>query len=506
MHWKTALYLRLSRDDGQEGASESIKNQRSFLERYANENNLIVEKVYADDGYSGTTFERPSFKQMIQDIESGKINCVITKDLSRLGRDYIMTGHYLERYFPEHDVRYIAVTDGFDTFSTIANNDMSPFKAVFNDLYAKDISKKVRTAIATKREQGKFIGAISPYGYKKDAADKNHLVVDEDTAVIVREIFSMALAGLPLLSIANQLSAEGIKTPSQYKGLKSTQQRWSGVWNDGMIKRILTNETYIGNLVQNRTRKVNYKVNKKLVLPPSEWVIVEGTHEPIVKTDDFKQVQQLLQQKKYDYQKRKGTPHLLSGIVYCADCNSPMSFIKESDTRSYLVCSTWRKHASLHLCSSHCIRESIVEEAIKEKLREITKQFSNVEDLLSIQRYDFLDEKKELNQCTVRLKTVNRTLLALYKDRAAGIVPEKNYIAFSTELNHEGECLSNRIEQLNEKIENGGNHELMSKFLADFLTFQELDRALLITLVKRILIGNDKEITIEFNFSSFVEK
>ena len=235
---------------------ESIKNQQDFLLRYAAEQGYEVAEIYADDGWSGTNFDRPAFQRMIRDIEEKKINLVLTKDLSRLGRDYILTGHYLERYFPEHQIRYIAVNDGIDTFENSIANELNPFKAVMNDMYARDISNKVRTALTTKKQNGKFIGAFAPFGYQKSAEDKNKLEVDPLTAPTVKRIFQLFLSGESMKRIAQRLTQEGVLTPSKQR----QAQRGADRWNDVMIKRILTNETYIGNLTQNRTRKINYKL------------------------------------------------------------------------------------------------------------------------------------------------------------------------------------------------------------------------------------------------------
>ena len=244
----TALYLRLSRDDGTEKDSESILNQKEFLLDYAKKHGLNVVGIFADDGWSGLSFDRPDFKRMLTMIERGGINTVITKDMSRLGRDYIQVGYYLDKYFPMHGVRYIAVNDAVDTGEMNSTNDMTPFRAVFNDMYAKDISKKVRTALETKKNSGKFIGSLAPYGYKKNRHDKNHLVIDEETAFFVRRIYKEFLAGETILGIAHKLSSDNIPTPSAHKNLTATQRYFKGIWNDAIIRRILTNPTYAGNL------------------------------------------------------------------------------------------------------------------------------------------------------------------------------------------------------------------------------------------------------------------
>ena len=285
------MYLRLSRDDGSQSVSESIENQKNFLTNYAREHNFNVVDIISDDGFTGTNFNRPGFCELIKQIEENKINTVITKEMSRLGRDYIQTGYYIEQYFPTHNVRYIAVNDGIDTSQNLTSNDIAPFKAVFNDMYAKDISNKVRTALTTKKINGKFIGAFAPYGYKKDANDKNHLVIDTNTSPNVKRIFRDFLDGKGFSEIARGLTADCIPTPSQCKGNKSTP---SCSWNATIIKRILSNPTYAGHLTQNMTQKINYKVNKRLYNHKNNWITVENTHDAIISNTDFNAVQRKL--------------------------------------------------------------------------------------------------------------------------------------------------------------------------------------------------------------------
>ncbi len=362
---KTALYLRLSRDDEKNTESESILNQRDFLMRYAKCHGFLVVAVLADDGYSGTSFDRPDFLKLLELIERKEIDVVITKDLSRLGRDYIQTGYYIEQYFPLHRVRYIAVNDGIDTEAGGVGNDLSPFRAVFNDMYARDISLKVRTALQTKKQNGRFIGAIAPYGYKKSQEDKNILVPDVDKAAIVQEIYRRYNRGESMTLIAQRLTARNIKTPSEESGVtakKSTQ------WNATTIRRILSNPTYAGHLTQNRSRKINYKLNQKIALPKEAWITVEDTHEAIISQKEFDMALKRLKERSYNNKTRGKKEHRLSGKVYCADCGSRMSFIY-SNNHCYIVCSKWRKENKT--CTSHCIREDYVESYVETKLNQI---------------------------------------------------------------------------------------------------------------------------------------
>lgn len=259
MDYCVGLYIRLSKEDENEGPSESVNNQKSLLRTFVEQQRLFVYDTYIDDGWSGTNFERPGFKRLISDIEAKKVNMVITKDLSRLGRDYILTGHYMERYFPEHHVRYISLLDGIDTGVDSTANDITPFRAIMNDMYAKDISKKIKSVKHDKQRKGLFIGGKPMYGYKMHPTEKNKIVVDEEAAIIVRRIFSMALEGISGRQIAAALNAEKIPPPAVYAGLNQGRTGpYAGLWSSERIAEMLQNQTYIGNMVQGRTKKVSY--------------------------------------------------------------------------------------------------------------------------------------------------------------------------------------------------------------------------------------------------------
>ena len=279
---KAALYLRLSRDDGAGGESDSILSQKLFLTDYCRKYGFEIAEIYIDDGYTGTNFERPEFKRMVNDALKGNFKVILTKDMSRLGRDYIATGEYIERFFPVNGIRYIAVNDGIDTERDGYGNDMIPFRAVFNDLYAKDISRKVRTALDSKRAAGKFIGSSAPYGYKKSEEDKNLLIPDERCAGVVRRIFLEFVSGKSMLAIACGLTADGIKTPSR---MKSDNRQKSDKWNSVMIKRILANPTYKGDLTQGFVTKINYKTDRRRKCRPEQYYKVCGTHAPLVESE-----------------------------------------------------------------------------------------------------------------------------------------------------------------------------------------------------------------------------
>ncbi len=271
MDYHAALYIRLSKEDESEGPSQSVQNQESLLREFVQQHRLSVYDTYIDDGWSGTNFDRPDFQRMIADIEAKKVNMVITKDLSRLGRDYIMTGHYMERYFPEHRVRYISLLDGIDTGVDSTANDITPFRAIMNDMYAKDISKKIKSVKRDKQRKGQFIGGKPAYGYKMHPTEKNKIVIDEEVAPVVRRIFALALSGMSCRNIATRLNQEGIPTPATYANLPVARPGpYTGLWSSERISEMLQNETYIGNMVQGRSVKISYKSKKCLQPGPGQ--------------------------------------------------------------------------------------------------------------------------------------------------------------------------------------------------------------------------------------------
>ena len=347
---RAGLYLRLSREDG-EGESQSIASQRLLLTRYCQEQGIPIGNEYADDGYTGTNFHRPAFQRMLADIEAGLIDTVITKDLSRLGRDYIMTGHYLERYFPEKGVRYIALGDNIDTLR--GQDDMTPFRAVVNDLYARDISRKVRASLDAKKRAGQFIGARPPYGYRRSDQDHGKLEEEPEKARWVRRMFEWAAQGQSPGQIARRLDGEGAAPPSGK----------AACWSGAMVRRILTCPTYRGDLTQNRSRKISHKVEKSVALPPGQWITAPGACPPLVNSDLFQRAQAGLEG-------RKSGKRPLSGLVYCGLCGSPMTFAGDG-VRRYLICAGRRRKNG---CQNPSWREEWVEESLLTGLRQRLNQ------------------------------------------------------------------------------------------------------------------------------------
>ena len=333
--YKAALYCRLSQDDGLVGDSSSIQTQKMLLEKYANDNGIIIVDYYIDDGYSGTNFDRPAFQRMIADIDDEKVNMVITKDLSRLGRAYVRTGYYIDFYFKDKDIRYIAINDNVDTL--YENNDIAPFKNILNEMYAKDISRKVKTAVRQRLLKGMFIASHPPYGYKRNPYNKNHLVIDEEVVDVVKLIFDLALSNMGIATIAKELNKRCIPIPSVYKASKGYQCYQTLLdsrklkyndddvekWSTATVGNILRNQMYVGDMVGNKREIKNYRTGKQIIHTKDEYIVIPNTHEPIISREDFEKVQKLVSNK----HKPSKTNHenIFRGILKCANCGRSMT-------------------------------------------------------------------------------------------------------------------------------------------------------------------------------------
>ena len=494
------------------GTSESIINQKEFLTKYVSkQKNWILTDIYIDDGFTGTNFNRPSFIKLKKDIEQGKINMVITKDLSRLGRDYIDTGYYLEKYFPSKNVRYISVNDGIDTFSKNSNNDIGPFMSVVNDMYAKDISKKVRTVKRTKAEKGEFIGAFAPYGYKKNPSDITKLVIDEKVAEIVKYIFNEYVSGNGLTYIAHRLNERKIPCPSIYKQQNCNYhcKTISGLWGHNTIKSILTNKVYIGNLIQHKGEMVSYKVKKYRLLPKSEYLIKENAHEAIIDKKTFELAQDILKRKAHNIHKKENKEHLLSGLLYCPRCNNKYTYQMQSGLKNDMVaiCSMYNRYGKDY-CKRIAIRESTLNEFVVQDLRNILQEKIDKESLInSIDKSDINNEKKKIekniSENNNRIKKMTKILETLYEDRVNGVIDIKQFISYSENYKKEQQELEQENKRLNLKLQNYENRreKELKKYIKEIISFEKIDRNIILNLINSIEIMDKNNIKINYKFA-----
>ena len=511
--YKVGLYIRLScEDDDKTQMSESISNQKSLLLQYVSENNLEVYDIYIDDGYSGTNFDRPSFNRLISDIESGKVNMVVTKDMSRLGRDYIGTGNLIEKYFPEHGVRYIAVTDNIDTFLDNSNNDIAPFKAIMNDMYAKDISKKIKSSLRAKQKDGKWVGGRVPFGYIKDPKNKNHLIINSEQAEVVKRIFKMCLEGLTFFKIAKVLTEEGIKTPALYYSFewKNNKNIKYGKWHAKSIRDILTNRNYTGDLVQNKRSKVNYKVKKVVKNDPSKYIIVENTHEAIIDKETFYEVQKKIPKNVGRSEKKEN--HLLDGLLYCGDCGHRISVgtRRKVDNRCYTICNYYRTYMKQKLCTTHSNNYDELEKVIINSLTNMCLNYINKEKIKNNVLNNLTEDnkfkyKKKLEILTNDIKQINDNLDIIYIDKLNKKITEEQFERVKIKLENELNIKEKRYNELNKSINDNINEKTKNKIIIEyinkFLSMKELNRELIVNLIDKIEIFEDKRVNIKVSFN-----
>ncbi len=510
MDYHVALYIRLSKEDENEGPSESVTNQKSLLNEFVQQHRLSVYDIYVDDGWSGTNFDRPDFQRMIGDIEAKKVNMVITKDLSRLGRDYIMTGHYMERYFPEKRVRYISLLDGIDTGVESTANDITPFRAIMNDMYAKDISKKIKSVKRDKQRKGLFIGGKPMYGYKMHPTEKNKIVIDEAVAPVVRRIFAMALDGMSCRQIAAILNAEGVPTPATYCGWNMGRKGpYAGLWSSERISEMLQNETYLGNMVQGRTVKISYKSKKCLKQDRENWVVVEGTHEPLIDIETFHKVRMLLNSRKHT--RSRTYDFLLKGLIFCYECGYPLAVLNRKNAAGedvlYFVCRTYQRFTKAGVCSCHSIKEKTVTDAVIAKVREICEAYLNPKELLPIaqeaveqaQKENALETEMQAIQCKIDSLTVN--LDKMYMDRLSGLLAEADFERIYNKVKLERSLLEEKRQELELQKKSPIRTEDRAKELVQrFVDSAFTSRELLVSLIERVELTEDKQIIIRFRF------
>ena len=506
--YNTALYLRLSRDDDNVGESNSIATQRMMLRRYAEQNSLFVVDEYIDDGFSGTNFDRPSFQRMIDDIEAGRINCVVTKDLSRLGRNYLMTGQYMELYFPAHGVRYIAIDNGVDS-NNQQSAEFTPFLNVINEWYARDISRKVTKAFRTRHENGAHYGAYAPLGYRKDPKQTGHLLVDDETKWIVEKIYALAVQGAGAAKITRILAAEQIPTPGWlnfqrygtfahiYEG-QPESRRYE--WTISQVRKILRDETYIGHSIHNRQATVSFKSKKRVNRPKEEWWRVEGTHEAIISKADFDRVQQNIASRRR--QRNDGTTQIFAGMVKCADCGWTMGYCENKQNKTPFGYYHCVKHGQgLNQCTMHYVRYDVLYSFVLSRLQywigavhrdeqaiiaHLSK--SNITEQAAASKRAAQDKKR----AEKRLNELDNLLAKIYEDRVNEKITERNFSMLSQKYQQEQGELETRLEtltaQLNSTKEQEDGIGKWVDLIRQFSSPTELTAEMLNTLIEKILV------------------
>ena len=525
----TALYCRLSCDDDLAGDSNSIKNQKMLLKQYADEHRLKNIRYYVDDGFSGSNFDRPDFKRMLTDIDDGLIATVIVKDMSRFGRDHILVGYYTKYYLPEADVRFIAIYDQVDS-ETNPDDDITPFKNILNEMYAKDCSRKIKAVVKAKGNSGKHISYLPPLGYMKDPDNKEKWIIEEKGAAIVKEIFSLCVKGYGPSQIARILTERKIDTPvvhfHKYKlptSLKLKDE--SEIWNPKTIAGILENMEYLGHTVNFKFYKKSYKSKRRINAPKEDWVVFENTQEPIIDQGTFDIVQKIRESRRRPTE--MGEMSVLSGMLYCANCGQKMYLCRCTTMKQaeYFNCSSYRKKKK-RTCSSHQITVHAVEEMIKNDLQfTIRYANENKEQFLSIlasrseakSKRELNASLKEIEESKARINTLDKIIQSLYEDKVSGKISEERYLKMSENYENEQRLLVEKVNLLKADIEKSKRKSYdISKFVSlvdKYSDFKELNPEILRAFIDKVLIYEKEKIdgyykhTIEiiYNFVGAVE-
>ena len=516
------LYERLSNENIEVGNGEvivtnedeqesgSISTQKLFLRNFCKDNNIQVYDDYTDDGVSGATFDRPDFNRMIKDIENKKINLIIVKDLSRFGRLSSKISYYLEEFFIEKGVRFIAVTDDIDTGHIETSEEMVQFKAFFNEWFLRDTSRKVRNGKKTRAKEGKVMTTYPTYGYKKDPLDYNHYVIDQDIAPIVRRIFMLARNGMTPTEIGKILTDERTLVPSEIVGNGHTRK--DGIkrgWNRNTVKRILQNVTYLGWVSNGNTKKINYKSKKTMIMPKEDRIIVKDMHTPIIDEETFNIVQDMIKSrtgvrtKSYDW--------LLKGLVCCKECGKKLSLVPQkhpNKTTFYLRCNTYASNTQLGLCTPHSNNLEKVTEFVIEQIKKRCRKFLDEEKYTKIANTskdkiikDRFNVKNEILILEKKVKDINKRIDKLYEDKYNGLFEDEDFTRLYSKQIENRKQAEERIKQLQELEEKEDSSIDINKLVNDFVNMKEITRTMLVSLVDKIEISENKEITIYYKFN-----
>ena len=510
------LYCRLSKDDGNSVESMSIWSQKVMLKQFAESNSIAIYDYYVDDGFSGTNFERPSFKKMITDIENGKINCVITKDLSRLGRNYLQSGAYIEMYFPQKNIRYIAITDGIDTLNS-NQNDIMPFKNILNEMYAKDTSKKVKSAIQSRMREGTYIGSKAPFGYLKDPNNKRRLIIDEKTKPIIELIYKLCLEGKGTQLISQELMKRKIPRPSAFvenaEKLYGLTEENKYQWSHRMVLNVLRDPVYCGNMARNKRPTLSFKNSKRMYIPKSDYIYARNTHEGIVSEEVWEQVQTMVDKRKCNNKKGLYYDNIFQGLVRCPKCGYALTpktdyRLKKKELIDFVhfSCSTYKKYG-VNACSSHRIEARDLYNIVLEDIQyhgsmALSAKEDFVEKIIEKIEVEKIDEGKELsNKLELKknqLAELDRSYEQLYEDRLEGNITERNFNLMNVSISKKQDKLIEEIKVLEGDIEvsfeTEDNYKKFMNNISKYAKIKSLNRYILNQIIDKIYVYDKEEI------------
>ena len=522
--YRTAAYVRLSVEDSGKPGADTIEGQKNLLLHFIeNEKSLSLYGLFCDNGRTGTDFERPEFEKLMEAVKHGEVDCIVVKDLSRFGRNYKETGNYLERIFPFLGVRFIAVNDGFDTLTAERGADgyLVPLKNLINEVYSKDISKKICSALSTKQKTGDFIGAWAPYGYRKCADNPHKLEPDEATAPVVRQIFQWRVDGMSVTRIAKKLNDSGIPSPSAYlynTGVCKTEKYNGAIWHIQAVKIILTRQVYIGHMVQGTKRQSFYENRRQYKKPQEEWIIVENTHEPIIDRDTFEKVQEIMRQRNEEYFEKLGrfshletTENILKGLVYCADCKRPLVRYKNVSHNKKLwytfICQT---HSNdITSCPMKNIREDALIPMLMQAIQTQIELAADMDELVRRvnsspkHRKRTADLQGRLDSAKKALKRYNNLYDSLYQNYVDKLMTEQEYITLKSRYRAEAEEAERLIEALTRQQAEESEHTPENRFLTAFGSFKgedTLTKEMAQALIERVYVDGSSNIEIIFRY------
>ena len=517
--WIAALYVRLSVEDGDKDVSTSIESQKQLLDEFLNNNKDIqFYNYYIDDGYSGTDFNRPGFKNLFNDMKLNKFNTIIVKDLSRLGRNYIEAGNYIEQIFPLFNIRFIAINDKIDSFlfpESIRNTNM-PLKNLINDEYCRDISKKISSTFKTMRKNGLYTSGTPPYGYKVDPENKHHLVIDEKTAPNVKLIYDLYLKGYGMKRIVNYLHDANIVNPSGYKKSKRKDINKIGFfWSTSSISKILDNQVYCGDLVQGKSRNISYKIHKGIKKPKEEWDIVKNTHEPIIDRDIWEKVQEIRKKATKEFVKIPKEENLFSGKLKCHECGYALRRMYMKNRIGY-NCSTYMDRSN-KICKNHYISEEELKRIVWKSIKCQLKIILNAEKVIkSIEKSKFTNDemifyKNNINKQQIELEKYKQMKIDLYEDWKLGSITEEEYKSYLEDYADKINNLSKNIDYLQQKInENKNKNNFENNNLIQIANLyrnkEKLSHEIVDNLIEVIEINKNKEIIIKFKYKDEFEE
>lgn len=517
-----ALYARLSSEDLQEGTSVSIETQKKILEDYCESNGIIIYNVYIDDGYTGTNFNRPAFKQLLRDCENKQFNMVIVKDLSRLGREHIETDNYIEKYFPERNIRFVAIGDDYDSESKMQDLDfIVPMRNLFNQFYPADTSKKVRQAFRAKASRGEFIGAQAPFGYKKSDKDKHVLIIDEEVAPIVQRMFGLiAYHGYGFTKVAKLLSSEKILTPSAYQAQNSNREYNKNPydWNLGSVRAIINNETYLGKLVSGKRSVMSFKNKRVIKKDREDWIVVDNMFPPIITQEVWDDAHARIGERKRDT--TSSFDNIFAGLIRCDKCGKVLGLSSNKKEKPYYVCETYKKKGK-HICTPHYTLYNDIYDTVLQKIQEVVGVIQSDEFETQVAEEIFSEMGQENNigeqikQTQSQIAKINNRYEQMYQDRLDGIISVER---FKQMVKGDEEKLSDLEQKLNfllekEKSQNSAESAKLAfiQKVKDLGKITSLDRVILNTLIDKIVISNremvdgeyTQNIIIHFKFSNF---